>query len=244
MTEGTSKGETRPSSLKRKISAEFDNAVELGARPSLPIARDTSRQPNAQASPLARLPHELLVQIIEPILTQDAPLLLLPKSRFVKAKKSSRGSAWQPLVCILLACRAMYFAGIEVFYGRNVLNFVEALHLRKLVETRLSYDQRWSVTTIRLNIAWQRGRNRHSPWRLLHECDSCTEWKDVIDELPKIRRIVMKSFSDFNEADLVTQLDMAAFETRMRSEIGHEQEHLLAFEWPSAGGLDTQEQSR
>ncbi|KAJ2979593.1 hypothetical protein NQ176_g3152 [Zarea fungicola] len=189
---------------------------------------------NQQPSQIARLPHELLVQIIEPILINDEPLLLLPKLRFVRTKTSTRGKAWSPLVSILLACRAMYFAGIEVFYGRNTLHFVEAIHLRKLVETRLSYDQRWSVMAIRLNVAWQKGRGRDSPWRLLHDCDSCAEWKDVLEHLPKLRRVIMRNVTEFKNADLMTQIDTSAFEARMQDEIGTEKSKILAFEWPSS----------
>lgn len=217
---------------KRRQSEESQGSDDMAAQPGLPIVRETTSQAPQQPSQLARLPHELLVQILEPILAQNEPLLLLPKSRFVKAKKSTRGSAWSPLVSILLACRAMYFAGVKVFYGRNTLHFVEALHFRKLVETRLDYDQRWSITSVLLTVAWQRGRSSTSPWRLLHDCDSCAEWRDVLERLPKLRQIVMRNITDFDKAALLEQVDMTAFEARMRQEIGPEKAGLLTFDWP------------
>lgn len=219
--------------LKRKQSEESSpGSVDMTPQPGPPIARETTRQSDRQPSQLARLPHELVVQIIHPLLTKDEPLLLLPKLRFVKAKTSTRGSAWSALVSILLACRAMYFAGVEVFYGRNTLHFVEALHLRKLVETRFNYDQRWSVTSIRLNVAWQRGRSSSSPWRLLHDCDSGAEWRDVLERLPRLREIIIRNTTDFKKADLLAQVDGAAFEARMRQETGLGHAPLLTFEWP------------
>ncbi|KAJ4164330.1 hypothetical protein LMH87_006007 [Akanthomyces muscarius] len=221
-----------PSPLKRRQLEESKVSDDTAAQPGLPIVRGTTSHAHQQPSQLARLPHELLVQIIDPILAQDEPMLLLPRSRFVKAKKLTRGSAWSPLVSILLACRAMYFAGVEVFYGRNTLHFVEALHFRKLVETRLNYDQRWSITSVRLTVAWQRGRSSTSPWRLLHDCDSCAEWRDVLERLPKLRRILIRNTTEFNKAELLAQVDMAAFEARMREEIGPEKAGLLTFEWP------------
>lgn len=217
----------------RRQSEESQGSDDMVARPGLFVVRGTTSQAHSQPSQLARLPHELLVQILDPILTQAEPLLLFPKSRFVKAKKSTRGSAWSPLVSILLACRAMYFAGAEVFYGRNTLHFVEALHFRKLVETRLGHDQRWSITSVLLTVAWQRGRSSTSPWRLLHDCDSCAEWRDVLERLPKLRRIVMRNTTDFNKAVLLELVDMTAFESRMRQEIGPEKAGLLTFDWPA-----------
>lgn len=218
---------------KRKQAEEIQDGDDVAMSPGPPIARETTRQADQQPSQLARLPHELLVQIITPILANDEPLLLFPKSRFVKAKNSSRSSAWSPLVSLLLACRAMYFAGVEVYYGRNTLRFVEALHFRKLVETRLSYDQRWSITSIQLDVVWQRGRSSSSPWRLLHECDSGAEWCDVLGQLPKLRRIKLRNTTEFNKEDLVKQVDLPAFEERMRAELGAENAGLLLFEWPT-----------
>lgn len=219
-------------SQKRKEPEGVEDGEETTLQLGPPMAHEPMLHRNHQPSQLARLPHELLIQIIEPILIHDEPLLLLPKLRFVRTKTSTRGNAWSPLVSILLACRAMYFAGIEVFYGRNTLHFVEALHLRKLVETRLSYDQRWSVTAIRLTVAWQKGRGRDSPWRLLHDCDSCAEWKDVLEHLPRLRRVIMRNVTEFKKADLMTQMVAAAFEARMQDEIGTEKSEILAFEWP------------
>ncbi|KAJ3498179.1 hypothetical protein NLG97_g1325 [Lecanicillium saksenae] len=219
--------------LKRRLSEELPHSDDAVMLPGPPIATETKSQTDAQRSQLARLPHELLVQIISPILAKGEPLILLPKSRFVKTKKSTRGSAWSPLVSILLACRAMYFAGVEVFYGHNVLRFVEALHFRKLVETRLSYDQRWAVTSMQLDVAWQRGRSSRSPWRLLHECDSCAEWRDVLDQLPKLRQITMRNTTDFQKEDMMAQLDASVFEQKMRAELGLGKAQLLHFEWPT-----------
>ncbi|XWW99672.1 hypothetical protein V2A60_007683 [Cordyceps javanica] len=220
--------------LERKQIIKPQGSDDGGTQPGPPIGRKTIKQP----SQLACLPHELLVQIVYPILVRNQPCLLIPKSRFVKTKKSGRGRAWSPLVSILLACRAMYFAGVEVFYGRNTLDFVEALHLRRLVQERLSCDQRWSVTSVRLNVAWQRGRGSSSPWRLLHDCDSCAEWRDVLDRLPKLRRVTVRSTTDFKKADLLAQVDCTAFEAKMRDEIGLAYANLLAFEWPT-GVFDT-----
>lgn len=223
-------------SQKRKHAGESDRdddeMVELGP----PMARLPAVP--QQMSPLAHLPHELLVQIIEPILIRDKPLVLFTKGRFVNNKKSTRANAWSPLVSILLACRAMYFAGVEVFYGRNTLHFVEALHLRKLVENHLNHDQRWSVTGIRLNVSWQRGRSSNSPWRLLHDCDSSGEWRDVPDALPKLRKVVIRNTTEFSKEDLKMQLDTVVFEQRMREEIGSERADLLEFEWPSTTKAD------
>ncbi|KAM3535993.1 hypothetical protein MY4038_000769 [Beauveria bassiana] len=236
--------------IKRKQSQELRGSDDGATQPELPIAREITPRDDRQPSQLARLPHELLVQILYPLLVRDEPLLLLPKARFVPVKKSTtRGSAaWSPLVSILLACRAMYFAGIQVFYGRNTLRFVEALRFRKLVETRLGYDQRCSVTSIRLDVAWQkRGRSSSSSsssssrsssssssaWRLLHECDVCAEWRDVLDQLPNLIKIVVRNVTDFKKAELMAQVDIKAFEARMREEIGPGNVGLLTFEWPT-----------
>ncbi|KGQ12046.1 hypothetical protein BBAD15_g2226 [Beauveria bassiana D1-5] len=229
--------------LKRKQSQELRESDDGATQPEPLIAREITPRDDKQPSQLARLPHELLLQILYPLLVHDEPLLLLPKARFVPIikKSTTRGSAaWSPLVSILLACRATYFAGIQVFYGRNTLRFVEALHFRKLVETRLGYDQRFSVTSIRLDVAWQkRGRSSSSSsssssaWRLLHECDVCAEWRDVLDQLPNLIKIVVKNVTDFKKAELMAQVDVKAFEARMREEIGPGNVGLLTFEWPT-----------
>lgn len=109
--------------------------------PLHPTTVNSMQQQQPQPSALAMMPHEILGMILGNLLIGQNPVELHSKRRFSRVKTSTDAKSRTPLISVLLSCRAMYFAGLEVFYERNVLKFHQALHLRRFV-SGLSDDQR------------------------------------------------------------------------------------------------------
>ena len=200
----------------------------LLASPS--IERQQQRQ---QFSSLLRLPHELLLIIVDDIVVQRNSLMLYPKLRFEKKRHPSKSRPRSPLLSVLLVCRALYFAGIEAFYGRNTFRFEHSEHLRSLV-SRMSLDQNGCIGAIELSVEWVKSRTKAQTWYPLHEIDYCLAWKDVVELLPKLQSIAIRSVTRFEQTEMLTWADTAAFEARMREEMGSDKSGLLNFVWPDS----------
>lgn len=190
-----------------------------------PIARQIAQQP----SPMLRLPHEVLLMIACGVVAQHDPVSPHAARRFRKGRVTKSSS---PLIAVLLACRALYFAGIEAFYGRNRLQFEQAEHLRHFVDG-LSYDQRWAITAIELKVEWMRKRRGSSEWLPQHEGDYCSRWKGVVEELPRLRSIIIRNYAKGNSEQFEEHVgsNADAFESRMREEMGSDTAGMLRFVW-------------
>lgn len=212
---------------KRPLSATTSDLKGIAAKPVALLQ---------QTSTLAKLPHELLVSIMSSLLVNKQPLELHSKRRFVRSK-TSRGSvnaaSWSTLMSVLLASRSLYFAAIEVYYGQNELRFHQAIHLRTFV-SGLSYDQRWAIHEITVEIQWIKAR-RSTVWAPLHESDYCGEWAHLLNELPKLRNVNIVSYCKSDEVSMRADVSVAqkqTFEDRMRMEAGTNAAKLL-FVWQS-----------
>ena len=236
----------KKNSAKRVRAGDLEGVEERSLERPNSDTRSTSVRPytsslhpamvtsEKQQLALDMMPHEILVMIVGNLLIEQDPLELHSKRRFNKTKRvkiSSNAKSWTPLISVLLACRAMYFAGLEVFYERNVLKFHQALHLHKFV-SGLSYDQRWAVRTIELHLQWTKPR-RGMDWSLLHQSDFCSDWKDVLCRLPRLKRITLKSYSRLDELGMMDCVDVVAFERRTRDEVGPRLASMLMFVWPA-----------
>lgn len=219
---------------KRPLSPTSTNeATGIASKPIAPMDQSA----RTQASALASLPHELLVSIMTSVLVDKQPLELHSKRRFVRSKTSQasvKATSWSTLMSVLLASRALYFAAIEVYYGQNELRFHQAVHLRTFV-SGLSYDQRWAVHEITIEIQWIKAR-RSTTWAPLHESDYCGEWADVLEELPKLRKIIIVSYCKSDEVSMIADVSdtqIQTFEERMRLEAG-QYAGQLQFVWPGS----------
>lgn len=219
---------------KRRISPTSTNELAgIASKPVAPLDQSTG----THASALGMLPHELLVSIMSSVLVDKQPLELHSKRRFVRSKTSQasvKATSWSTLMSVLLASRSLYFAAIEVYYGHNELRFHQAVHLRTFV-SGLSYDQRWSVHEITIEIQWMKAR-RSTTWAPLHESDYSGEWVDVLEELPKLRKIIIVSYCKSDQVAMIADVSVAqiqTFEERMRLEAG-QYAGKLQFVWPGS----------
>lgn len=221
---GTDRKRKRISNPEGESSREDD----IASPGDPPIAH---QEESRQLSHLLRLPHELLLVITSDLLIEDTALTLHHKRRFEKKNAVAASSSRSPLLSILLASRALYFAGVEAFYRRNTLRFEHAEHLRHFV-SGLGYDQRWWIHDVEIDVEWVRSRNAHR-WYPLHEINYCSEWKDVIRHLPNLKTVAIRSVTKYGQSEMCAAVDTGSFETKMRNGLGSDQAGILKFVWPT-----------
>lgn len=219
------------------MSLSRDNGSHRGTASAVEhqLSRPMERQ---QPSHLAAMPHEILVMILNNILIGHSPTELHSKRRLdttapLKKQKTTDTKPWTAVINVLLSCRALYYAGLEVFYENTALKFHQGLHLHKFV-SGLSDDQKSAVRTIEMHLQWTRSR-RSANWALLHESDMCSNWKEEVDLLPHLKCLVLKCYSQLDESEMMGTVDVSAFERTATDELGPRYAGMVLFVWPDTG---------
>lgn len=228
----------RPSSRDSDVVVSKRQAVILPLSPKrYPAHRyDELSSSDGVQSGFANLPHEVLVMICRHALVQDQTLKLHPRVRQARETVTQcdrHPKARHPLLAILLASRAMYFAGSEVYYGSNILRFHHPEHLRGCVPF-LSIDARLSVRHIQLTVMWIMTRRVPRSWRPWCDTACYTSLGDSAKAFTNLKCLELVSVGQSgSDKSAWSDAERENFESSIKAKLGNVE--LLLFTWRTTG---------